>query len=87
MDRNRGGIAGRGAAAAVRGMNISPADISPHACEDFYFQDYEKIYLKNAPVLFGLIQTLCCVTAKMDLTPIAAQRVYQPIAPPNLDCE
>jgi hypothetical protein len=46
-------------------MNISPADISPQACEDFHFQDYEKMYLEKAPVLFGVIQTLCCVEKAM----------------------
>jgi hypothetical protein len=69
-------------------MNISPADISPQACDDFHFQDYEKMYLKNAPVLFALIQTLCCVEKAMpDLCKWHADAMAAELIPAELQQE
>jgi hypothetical protein len=79
-------------------MHISPSDMSPQSCEDFHFQDYESMYLKNAPVLFGLIQTLCCVERAMpdlrkwhadaiDADAVAADAMAEELIPAELQQE
>jgi hypothetical protein len=42
-------------------MRMTPADVSPESCQEFSFKQYEELYLKKAPILFGLIRTMSCV--------------------------
>jgi hypothetical protein len=69
-------------------MHISPADISPEACGEFHFQDYEKMFLEKAPVLFGLVQTLSCVEKAMpDLRRWHADSIDQDLIPAEVQPE
>jgi len=42
-------------------MHLKPEDVSPKMCEEFSFEQYEKLYLAKAPIFFGLLRLLCCV--------------------------
>jgi len=62
-------------------MHMSPIDVSPQACEEFNLWNYEALYKSKAPILFGIIQVLCCV-------PSAVKDIRQvDIGEPLLDVE
>jgi len=62
-------------------MHRSPIDVSPQACEEFNLWNYEALYKSKAPILFGIIQVLCCV-------PSAVKEIRQvDIGEPLLDVE
>jgi hypothetical protein len=47
-------------------MHTKPIDLSPQECEEFDLREYERLYKEKAPILFGIIQTLCCVPEPLD---------------------
>jgi hypothetical protein len=48
-------------------MHMKPVDVSPQNCEEFDLRDYELLYKEKAPILFGIIQLLCCVPSAMSV--------------------
>jgi hypothetical protein len=62
-------------------MHLSPIDVSPQACEEINLWKDEALYKSKAPILFGIIQVLCC-------DPFAVKDIRQvDIAEPLLDVE
>jgi hypothetical protein len=47
-------------------MHMKPIDVSPQACEEFNLWDFERMYKDKAPILFGILQLLCCVPVAME---------------------
>jgi hypothetical protein len=58
-------------------MHMKPIDVSPQNCEEFDLREYESLYKEKAPILFGIIQVLCCVPSAMSI--IRDQNIGEPL--------
>jgi len=64
-------------------MHLKPEDVSPKMCEEFSFEQYEKLYLAKAPIFFCLLRLLCCVDDAMK--PLRGGDIDKPLDPEELE--